>query len=75
MAPQFVRPYVKSNMNDAADAESIREAVARPNMRFVPLRTSSNKAVLALYWARLGFVAGPVPRRSVRCEDTIDTAS
>ena len=34
MAPQFVKPYVKSNKNDAADAEAICEAVARPSMRF-----------------------------------------
>ena len=36
MAPQFVKPYVKTNKNDAADAEAICEAVTRPNMRFVP---------------------------------------
>jgi transposase len=37
MAPQFVKPYVKSNKNDAADAEAICEAVTRPTMRFVPI--------------------------------------
>ena len=36
MAPQFVKPYVKTNKNDIADAEAICEAVSRPNMRFVP---------------------------------------
>ncbi|MFK0569860.1 transposase [Endozoicomonas sp.] len=36
IAPQFVKPYVKSNKNDAADAEAICEAAQRPNMRFVP---------------------------------------
>ena len=40
MAPQFVKPYVKTNKNDARDAEAICEAVARPNMRFVPLKTT-----------------------------------
>jgi hypothetical protein len=35
MAPQFVKPYVKTNKNDVADAEAICEAVGRPNMRFV----------------------------------------
>ena len=35
MAPQFVKPYVKTNKNDAADAEAIFEAVTRPTMRFV----------------------------------------
>jgi transposase len=38
MAPQFVKPYVKTNKNDAADAEAICEAVSRPNMRFVPAK-------------------------------------
>ncbi|SOE50381.1 Transposase [Burkholderia sp. OK233] len=38
MAPQFVKPYVKTNKNDVADAEAICEAVARPNMRFVPVK-------------------------------------
>ena len=38
MAPQYVKPYVKTNKNDAADAEAICEAVARPTMRFVPIK-------------------------------------
>ena len=38
MAPQFVKPYVKSNKNDANDAEAICEAVSRPTMRFVPTK-------------------------------------
>lgn len=36
IAPQFVKPYLKSQKNDANDAEAICEAVGRPNMRFVP---------------------------------------
>jgi transposase len=56
MAPQFVKPYVKSNKNDAADAEAICEAVARPNMRFVAIKTDAQQAVLALHRARQGFV-------------------
>ena len=39
MAPQFVKPYVKANKTDTADAEAISEAVTRPNMRFVPIKT------------------------------------
>ena len=39
IAPQFVKPFVKSNKNDANDAEAIVEAVLRPNMRFVPIKT------------------------------------
>lgn len=57
IAPQFVKPYVKSNKNDAADAEAICEAVARSNMRFVPLKNAEQQAVLSLHRARQGFVA------------------
>ena len=56
MAPQFVKPYVKTNKNDAADAEAICEAVARPNMRFVPVKSVEQQAVLGLHRARQGFV-------------------
>ena len=44
MPPAYVKPYVKRQKNDTADAEAICEAVTRPNMRFVP-RRSSNRAV------------------------------
>ena len=53
---QFVKPYVKTNKNDAADAEAICEAVQRPNMRFVPVKTEEQQAVLSLHRARQGFV-------------------
>lgn len=56
MVPQFVKPYVKSNKNDAADAEAICEAVTRPTMRFVPIKNVEQQAVLALHRARQGFV-------------------
>ena len=56
MAPQFVKPYVKTNKNDAADAEAICEAVDRPNMRFVPIKTGEQQAVLALHRARQSLV-------------------
>jgi transposase len=56
MAPQFVKPYVKTNKNDAADAEAICEAVGRPNMRFVPIKNIEQQAVLSLHRARQGFV-------------------
>jgi transposase len=56
MAPQFVKPYVKTNKNDRNDAEAICEAVARPTMRFVPVKTAEMQAVLALHRARQGFV-------------------
>jgi transposase len=56
MAPQFVKPYVKANKTDAADAEAICEAVTRPTMRFVPIKSVDQHAVLSLHRARSGFV-------------------
>ncbi|MFC1665819.1 IS110 family transposase [Pseudomonadota bacterium] len=56
MAPQFVKPYVKTNKNDAADAEAICEAVSRPTMRFVPIKNVEQQAVLSIHRARQGFV-------------------
>jgi transposase len=56
MAPQFVKPYVKTNKHDAADAEAICEAVRRPNMRFVPVKNIEQQAVLALHRVRQGWV-------------------
>jgi transposase len=56
MAPQFVKPYVKTNKNDMADAEAICEAVGRPNMRFVAIKTVEQQAILSVHRARQGFV-------------------
>ena len=56
MAPQYVKPYVKTNKHDAADAEAICEAVARPNMRFVAMKTAEQQALLAVHRARQGLV-------------------
>jgi len=56
MAPQFVKPYVKTNKNDMADAEAICEAVSRPNMRFVPIKNIEQQAILSVHRARQGFV-------------------
>lgn len=47
--PQYVKLYVKTNKTDAADAEAICEAVTRPNMRFVQIKTEEQQAVLALH--------------------------
>lgn len=52
MAPQFVKPYVKSNKNDANDAEGICEAVTRPNMKFVPVKKIEQQDVLLSHRAR-----------------------
>lgn len=56
MAPQFVKPYVKTNKNDMADAEAICEAVSRPNMRFVAIKTVEQQAILSVHRARQGFI-------------------
>ena len=50
--PQYVKPYVKRNKTDAADAETICEAVGRPNMRFVPVKTREQQGILALHRVR-----------------------
>ena len=47
MAPQFVKPYVKSGKNDANDAEAICEAVSRPTMRFVAIKTVEQQVIQA----------------------------
>jgi transposase len=52
MPPVYVKPYVKRQKNDMADAEAICEAVCRPTMRFVPLKTTEQQAVLMLHRSR-----------------------
>lgn len=54
--PQYVKPFVKRNKNDAADAEAICEAVIRPNMPSVPVKSVEQQAILSLHRARQGFV-------------------
>lgn len=54
--PQYVKPFVKRNKNDAADAEAICEAVTRPNMPSVPVKSVEQQAILSLHRARQGFV-------------------
>lgn len=56
MPPRYVKPYVKRNKNDAADAEAICEAVTRPTMRFVPIKTPEQQSVLMLHRTRQLFV-------------------
>lgn len=56
MAPQFVKPYVKTNKNDEADAEAICEAVARSNMRFVPIKTVEQQDMLSIHRVRARLV-------------------
>jgi transposase len=50
--PQYVRPFVKTNKNDAVDAEGICEAVVRPNVRFVPIKSIEQQAAMMLHRTR-----------------------
>jgi len=52
MAPQYVKPYVKRQKNDRADAAAICEAVARPSMRFVAVKTEEQQSTLAIHRVR-----------------------
>jgi transposase len=52
ISPQFVKPYVKGNKNDSRDAEAICEAVTRPHMRFVPLKTVESQDIQAIHRMR-----------------------
>ncbi len=75
MAPKLVTPYRltgKRGKNDAADAAAICEAVQRPNMRFVPIKSEEQQSRLMVHRARQGFVAArtayhqPHPRPAQR---------
>jgi len=52
IAPQLAKPYVKRGKNDAADAEALCEAMSRPTMRFVPVKTADQQAALMLVGLR-----------------------
>ncbi len=56
MSPQFVKPYVKTNKHDMADAEAICEAVCRPNMHFLAIKIVEQQAILSVHRARQGLV-------------------
>src|SRR5882757_954288 len=56
MSARFVRPYRKSGKNDGNDAEAICEAVSRPSMRFVPIKSVEQQAILTLHRVRQGFI-------------------
>ena len=57
MAPQLVKPYVPRNKNDGRDAEGLCEAMGRPSMRFVPVKTAEQQAALMLTGIRDGLIA------------------
>ena len=66
LPPQYVRPYVKRGKNDAADAEAICEAMSRPTMRFVPVKTAEQQAALMLAGRRDALI-----RRRTQLTNTI----
>jgi transposase len=69
MPPAYVKPYVKRGKTDVADAEAIAEAVTRPTMRFVAVKTADQQAALMLHrCATFWFVNEPCS--SMRCVDT-----
>lgn len=57
MSPQYVKPYVKTNKNDMNDAEAICEAVTRPSMRFVPIKTIEQQDIQAVHRIRSRLMA------------------
>jgi transposase len=57
IAPQHVKPYIKRNKNDGRDAEALCEAMSRPTMRFVPVKTAEQQAALMLAGIREQMVA------------------
>ena len=56
IAPQFVKPYVKSNKNDATDAEAVCEAMGRPGMRFVAIKSVEQQDIQAAHRIRADVV-------------------
>jgi transposase len=66
LPPQHVKPYVRRNKNDAADAEAICEAMSRPRMRFVPVKTPEQQAALMLAGTRDALI-----RRRTQLTNTI----
>ena len=64
MSPQFVKPYVKSNKNDVADADAIAEASGRPSMRFVGVKSVSQEHIQQVHRARQLAVKGVTAQRN-----------
>lgn len=62
IAPQFVKPYVKSNKNDANDAEAICEAMSRPNMRFVTVKRVEQQDIQATHSIRSELITQRTPK-------------
>jgi transposase len=69
MPARYVRAYVKTNKHDAADAEACCEAVQRPGMRFVPVKSEEQQSMLMVHRPVICWFAS-APPRSMRCADT-----
>src|SRR6202045_2387419 len=66
IAPQHVKAYIKRNKNDGRDAEGLCEAMSRPTMQFVPMKTQEQQAALMLAGGRHHLIArGPPPRKPI----------
>lgn len=76
MPGQHVKPYVQNNKNDARDAEAICEAVNRPRMRFVPIKSIEQQDIQALHRVRQGIIkartaqSNQIRGRISVCDDT-----
>jgi transposase len=66
MPANYVKPYVKRNKNDAADAEAICEAVTRPTMRFVAVKTAEQQSLMMLHRSRSLLIRIPTVRTAAR---------
>jgi transposase len=66
IAPQFVKPYVKSNKNDATAAEAICEAMSRPSMRFVAVKTIEQQDIQATHRIRAGLIERTAKANQIR---------
>ena len=62
MAPSYVKPYVKRQKNDAADAEAICEAVSRPSMRFVEVKSPEQQSELVIHRTRMTLMRHRIER-------------
>ena len=67
MPPAYVKPYVKRNKTDGRDAEAICEAMQRPTMRFVAVKSAEQQAVLAVHRSAGACWCASAPWRPTRC--------
>jgi transposase len=74
VAPQFVKPYVKSNKNDRVDAEAICEAMSRPSMRFVTPKSVAQQNIQACHRVRSELVGQRTAKANWTCRELVDTS-